>query len=67
MAAGAPGGSRAAPKDYLSENLLRQVKARERVSKPLTDDYNLTRLHQDDQEAVELVLALVTEGFLDGN
>lgn len=32
-----------------------------------TQTYNLTHLHQADQEATELILALVTQGFFDGN
>jgi hypothetical protein len=29
--------------------------------------YNLTRLHQQDQEVAELLVALVTKGFFDGD
>lgn len=29
--------------------------------------YNLTRLHQQDQEVTELLVGLVTQGFFDGN
>jgi len=69
MAAGAaPASSRNTPsRDYLSENLLRQMKARESRPQTQVEDYNLTRLHQDDQDALELVVSLVTEGFFDGD
>lgn len=30
-------------------------------------NYNLTRLHQDDQVVTELLIGLVTQGFFDGN
>lgn len=48
-------------KDYLSENLLRQQKARDRRA---TGKYNL---QLDDTLATELIVALVTEGFFDGD
>lgn len=32
-----------------------------------TKTYNLTRLHQQDQEVVELLVSLVTKGFFDGD
>ncbi len=41
---------------------------RKRVSREETPPgaYNLTRLHAEDQEIVELLMVLVTEGFMDG-
>lgn len=48
-------------KDYLSENLLRQHKARDQKA---TGKYNL---QLDDTLATELIVALVTEGFFDGD
>lgn len=57
-------GKNPSAKDYLSENLLRQQKARDLKSR---DEYNLTRLHIDDQRVTELILSLVTEGFFDGD
>lgn len=48
-------------RDYLSENLLRQQKARDQK---VSEKYNL---HLDDTLATELLMALVTEGFFDGD
>lgn len=54
----------AAPqRDYLSENLIRQHKARDQQRER---EYNLTRLHQDDQDAVEFIMALLNMELLDG-
>lgn len=55
-------GTNPPQKDYLAENLRRQREARDRQS---AEEYNLTRLHQDDRLATEFLLALVTKGFLD--
>jgi hypothetical protein len=50
-------------RDYLSENLKRQQEARDRRAQA---EYNLTRLHQDDQDAVEFIMALLNTELLDG-
>lgn len=63
MAAGAAGKHPPA-RDYLSENLALQQKARDLDAQR---KYNLTRLHADDLQATELLLSLVTEGFFDGD
>jgi hypothetical protein len=49
-------------KDYLSENLKRAQEARDRKGQ---EEYNLTRLQQDDQDATEFIMALLTKGILD--
>lgn len=54
-------GTNPPQKDYLSENLRRQQLARDQQRE---QEYNLTRLQQDDQLATEFILALVTKGFL---
>lgn len=68
MAAGAAPARSAPSRDYLSENLQRQQQARELARQQKEQaQYDIAHLHQDDADAVELVMALVTEGFLDGD
>jgi len=52
-------------KDWAAENLRRMFE-QQKVVKNDPPDYNLTLLHQDDALAVDLIVALVTEGFFDG-
>ena len=56
-------------RDYLSENLRRQWEQRQQKKQlpQQPDDYNITRLHQEDAMVAELIVALVTKGFFDGN
>ena len=53
-------------RDYLSENLRRLADARMAVATKPPATYNLTRLHEDDALATDLIVALVTKGFFDG-
>lgn len=48
-------------KDYTAENLRRLQEARDRKA---SEVYNLTRLQQDDQDATEFIMALLTKGLL---
>lgn len=57
---GVAGKNKPPQKDYLSENLLRQQKAREQN---LTPQYNLTRLHAEDALVTEVLIAFITKGF----
>jgi len=61
------GRSKNAPqRDYASENLIKLNKARAPVPEKAPDEYNLTRLHDEDALAAEFIMALVTKGFMNG-
>ena len=58
---------RAATKDYLAENLNRMREQRKARDVPAPEDYNLARLHADDQAAAEFIMALVHSEILYGS
>ena len=54
-------GNNPPQRDYLSENLRRVHEARDHR---VTEEYNLTRLQEDDRLAADFIVALVTKGLL---
>lgn len=60
---GRAGKQKPPERDYLSENLLKQQKARDAVR---AAEYNRNRIAQEDLQVSEFLLALVQMEFLDG-